>query len=264
MAEQINTPVPAPQQIAQMQPAVPAPSTQKPPNQSGQNPPEQPLISTTTLFIAGIFIAFLLIILGIFYMRNNFLSLTMPSRSSYTNSQHPDSLVTETPPTTTHQTLPVAPGWKSYTSEAFGYALQYPSEYRLETGEKGAHLQEKVALFESNHASPVIKLIVWDNVSETLEKAGVENWCNKTLSSEALQEKMLCAFMSSAALDDTDIDNHPAFTMNYYNSDSERVNFYIIPMQSKIITIHATSFLDSTKKDDGTSQAKKILETISF
>lgn len=218
-----------------------------------------PLFNFTTLFLAGVFLALLAVIISIIHF--NLAPPTtsqQPAKSTTPHSSNPSSQ------TTSGFQISPQPGWEVFTSSNYGYSFQYPTEYNLQVGSKGTQLLEKESVYDPSYRNPLFKFIVWQAPATPLQKADIENWCYTNLSDEAPQENILCAFLSTAAIDDTSVAGHIAYKVNYYNSDQEKVNFYIVPLANRVITIHVVTLLDSSHQNNGKSQAQKILSTLSL
>ena len=183
-------------------------------------------------------------------------TVTKSSPSSYTRN-------TDIATTSVSQKV-IDESWKTYQSDKYNYSLSHPADYTVQTGNSGSQLLEKVSFLSSSSPHPLITVLVWENTPTPLQKPDVENWCFRTLKDEARKEKMLCAFLSGVAIEDATLDNKIAYRVNYYNSDQEKVDFYIIPLETHIITVQAITLLDDKRYDNGISQAKQIVETLTF
>ncbi len=70
--------------------------------------------------------------------------------------------------------------------------------------------------------------------------------------------------MSSAAIDEIEIDNVLVYTVSSYSSFGEKVEYYIIPQNGKTIIIQSVTLLNDQSLDNGKSKAKEILATFSL
>ena len=229
-------------------------SSLNPPSQPPLSPkqlPDRPNEGFKLLFLGGIIIAFFVIILSLIFMKNSWRKSPV-STQMYTNIK----------PTGTSQ--PNKPGWNIYESTGFGYTFEYPNDYRIEIGETGTHLLEKVSVFTTIYQYPLFKVTVWNYPGSALQRQDIENWCFRTLLEEARKENLLCAFMSSAAIDEIEIDNNLAFTVSSYSSFGEKVAYYIIPQTGKVIIVQSVTLLNDQSLDNGKSKAKEILQTFSM
>jgi len=236
-----------------------APSSLNSPSEPSQTPvkqpPEKPFIGFNALFIGGIIFAFIVIIFSLFIMRNNWLKIPTPV-TTYTAKPNENLPFSKNAAST--------PGWNIYASSEFGYAFEYPKEYRVQQGEKGTQLLEKISVFDASYQYPLFKITVWGYPQGVLQRQDLEKWCFRTLLEEARKENLLCAFMSSAAIDEVEIDNALAYTVSSYSSFGEKVAYYIIPQTGKVIIIQSVTLLNDQRLDNGKSKAKEILQTFTL
>lgn len=235
------------------QPAPPLPNPPSSPAQTPvKSPSEKPLIGFNVLFIGSIIFAFFVIIFSLFIMRTNWLRIPIPV-PTYINNE--PKRITPTPKNSE---------WIVYTSPEYGYTFEYPNSYRVEQGEKGTQLLEKISVFDSNYQYPLFKVTVWAYPSGVLQRKDIEMWCFRTLLEEARKENLLCAFMSSAAIDEVEIDDTLVYTVSSYSSFGEKVEYYIIPQNGRVIIIQSVTLLNEQRLDNGKSKAKEILQTLTL